>query len=98
MRALFLLPILCGMLLAQAPATKAPAKVPAKSPAPAVSPRLMHPELAKAKAPDLYRVKVTTSKGDFVLEIHRDWAPNGADRFYNLVRVGYFNGNAFYRM
>ncbi len=105
MKAFFLLPALCGALLAQTAATKAPAaapkapaKAPAKSPAPTVSPRLMHPELAKAKAPDLYRVKVTTTKGDFVIEVHRDWAPNGADRFYNLVRVGYFNGNAFYRM
>ena len=58
----------------------------------------MHPELAKAKAPDLYRVKFTTAKGDFVIEVHRDWAPLGADRFYNLVRAGYFVGDGFYRM
>ncbi len=90
--------MVCGALLAQAPAAKAPAKAPAKSPAPAVNPRLMHPELAKAKAPDLYRVKFTTSKGDFTVEVHRDWAPLGADRFFNLVKAGYFAGNGFYRM
>ncbi len=84
--------------MAQTPAPKVPAKAPAKSPAPAVSSRLMHPELAKAKAPDLYRVKFTTAKGDFVIEVHRDWAPLGADRFYNLVRAGYFVGDGFYRM
>ncbi len=108
MRALFLLTAACAGLSAQTPAqppaqTPAPktaAKAPAKSatPAPAVNPRLMHPELAKAKAPDLFRVKLTTAKGDFVVEVHRDWAPNGADRFYNLVRSGYFVGNGFYRM
>src|SRR5215472_4041024 len=98
MKALFLLLPLSAALLAQTPATKAPAKAPAKTAAPAANSRLMHPELAKAKAPDLYRVKVTTGKGDFVIEVHRDWAPNGADRFYNLVRAGYFIGNAFYRM
>jgi peptidyl-prolyl cis-trans isomerase A (cyclophilin A) len=100
MRALILLPIFCALLSAQTPAGKAPVtpapKAPAKSAAP--NPRLMHPELAKAKAPDLYRVKFSTAKGDFVVEVHRDWAPLGADRFYNLVRTGYFVGDAFYRV
>jgi peptidyl-prolyl cis-trans isomerase A (cyclophilin A) len=94
MRALLLTPIVCAALLAQTPAPKAPPK----SAAPAASPRMLHPELFKAKAPDLYRVKFTTTKGDFVVEVHRDWSPVGADRFYNLVRSGYFSGDAFYRM
>jgi peptidyl-prolyl cis-trans isomerase A (cyclophilin A) len=94
MKALFLLLPLSAAMLAQTPAPK----TPAKAPAPAASSRLMHPELAKAKAPDVYRVKVATGKGDFVIEVHRDWAPNGADRFYNLVRAGYFAGDGFYRM
>jgi peptidyl-prolyl cis-trans isomerase A (cyclophilin A) len=98
MKALYLLLPLSAALMAQTPAPKTPAKAPAKTAAPAASSRLMHPELAKAKAPDLYRVKVTTGKGDFVIEVHRDWAPNGADRFYNLVRAGYFAGDGFYRM
>lgn len=94
MKVLFLTPLLSAALLAQAPAPKAPAKT-AATPA---SSRLLHPELFKAKAPELYRVKFTTTKGDFVVEVHRDWSPLGADRFYNLVRSGYFSGDAFYRM
>jgi peptidyl-prolyl cis-trans isomerase A (cyclophilin A) len=95
-----LLPILIGAatLLAQTPpATKAPAKIPAKSPVAGPSQRLLHPELAKARAPELYRVKFTTTKGDFVVEINRADAPLGADRFYNLVRIGYFTNVSFYR-
>jgi peptidyl-prolyl cis-trans isomerase A (cyclophilin A) len=52
---------------------------------------------AKAKAPAVYNVKMNTSKGSFVIEVHRDWAPNGADRFYNLVKSGYFTDVAFFR-
>src|ERR1700691_5205612 len=51
-----------------------------------------------AKAPDLYRVKFTTTKGDFVVEVSRDSAPFGADRFYNLVRIGFFTNVSFYRV
>src|ERR1700761_7112045 len=101
MKALFLLSIFCIASHAQTPAPKAPAKstgTGAPKAAAGPSSRLLHPELAKAKAPDLYRVQFTTSKGNFVIEVHRDWAPMGADRFYNLVRVGYFTGDAFYRV
>jgi peptidyl-prolyl cis-trans isomerase A (cyclophilin A) len=59
---------------------------------------LTNPALARATAPELYRVKFTTTKGDFVVEVHRDWAPRGADRFYNLVRVKYFNDASFFRV
>ncbi|HKC62563.1 MAG TPA: peptidylprolyl isomerase, partial [Pyrinomonadaceae bacterium] len=50
------------------------------------------------KAPGTFRVKIETSKGDFVIEIHRDWSPHGADRFYNLVRAGFFNDSRFFRV
>lgn len=50
------------------------------------------------KAPDTYRVKFDTSKGEFVVEVHRDWAPIGADRFYNLVRQGYYDEARFFRV
>jgi len=96
-----LLPLLIGAatLLAQTPpAAKAPTKAPAKSPAAGPSARLLHPALAKAKAPDLFRVKFTTTKGDFVVEVSRDSAPLGADRFYNLVRIGFFTNVSFYRV
>ncbi len=49
-------------------------------------------------APDLFQAKFETSKGDFVIEVHRDWSPNGADRFYNLVRNGYYDGVRFFRV
>jgi peptidyl-prolyl cis-trans isomerase A (cyclophilin A) len=56
-----------------------------------------HPD-SNRQAPDQYRVTFTTTKGDFVVEVHRDWAPLGADRFYNLVQVGYYNNNSFFRV
>jgi len=86
-------------LLAQAPApakkdvTKQPAAKSAGS-----SARLMNPAALVAKAPDVYRVKFTTTKGDFVVEVHRDWAPLGADRFYNLARNGFFTNASFFRI
>jgi cyclophilin family peptidyl-prolyl cis-trans isomerase len=56
------------------------------------------PAKANATAPATYKVKMATTKGDFVIEVHRDWAPNGADRFYNLVKMGYFKDVAFFRV
>jgi peptidyl-prolyl cis-trans isomerase A (cyclophilin A) len=50
------------------------------------------------EAPPTYRARFETSKGDFVIEVHRDWAPIGADRFYNLVRNGYYDGVRFFRV
>jgi peptidyl-prolyl cis-trans isomerase A (cyclophilin A) len=61
-------------------------------------PALLHPATMKAKAPDEFEVKFTTTKGDFVIKCTRAWAPNGADRFYNLVKHGYFTGVSFYRV
>jgi peptidyl-prolyl cis-trans isomerase A (cyclophilin A) len=58
----------------------------------------MSPSQATATAPATYKVKMTTAKGDFVIEVHRDWSPLGADRFYNLVKLGYFNDVAFFRV
>jgi peptidyl-prolyl cis-trans isomerase A (cyclophilin A) len=55
------------------------------------------PDQAKAAAPAQFKAKFTTTKGDFVVEVHRDWAPLGADRFYNLVKTGYFKDIAFFR-
>lgn len=59
---------------------------------------LMNPSALKETAPDLYKVKFDTSAGAFVVEVHRDWAPNGADRFYNLVKAGFFNDCRFFRV
>ncbi len=58
----------------------------------------MNPGSLRAKAPDLYKVQFTTTKGNIVIEVHRDWAPLGTDRFYNLVRNGFFTDAAFFRV
>ena len=58
---------------------------------------LLHPESLKAVAPASFQVKFTTTNGDFVVAVHRDWSPLGADRFYNLVRARYFTNAAFFR-
>ena len=51
-----------------------------------------------AQAPDSFRARFSTTKGDFVIAVHRAWAPLGADRFYNLVRSGYYDGVRFFRV
>jgi homoserine O-acetyltransferase len=50
------------------------------------------------RAPAIYRVRIETTAGSFTLEAHRDWAPRGADRFYNLVRAGFYDDSRFYRV
>ncbi len=59
---------------------------------------LSDPASLNEKAPAVYKAKFDTSKGSFVIEVHRDWAPNGADRFYNLVKNGFFNDARFFRV
>lgn len=49
-------------------------------------------------APALSRLRFETSKGAFVLELHRDWGPIGADRLYNLARLGYYDDTRFHRV
>jgi len=90
MKSFFATIVLCSSLLAQAP--------PAKKATSGGAPSLMNPGSLRAKAPDSYKVQFTTTKGNVVIEIHRDWAPLGADRFYNLVRNGFFTDAAFFRV
>ena len=59
---------------------------------------LKTPAALKEMAPATYKVNFDTSAGAFVIEVHRDWAPNGADRFYNLVKNGYFDDVRFFRV
>lgn len=97
---MFRLPVTFALLaaLAAAPALAVtPAKASAKPAAAAANPALRNPAAANAKAPDLYKVRFKTSKGNVVFEVHRDWSPAGADRFYNLVKIGYFKDIAFFR-
>jgi peptidyl-prolyl cis-trans isomerase A (cyclophilin A) len=51
-----------------------------------------------AQAPATYRARFETSEGDFVIEVHRDWAPVGADRFFNLVGNGYYDDQRIFRV
>lgn len=85
---------------AQTPAPKsAPAKTSAvHTTAAGPRPSLLNPASLKAKAPAVFKAKFTTTAGDFEVEVHRAWAPLGADRFYNLVRYGYFTNAAFFRV
>jgi peptidyl-prolyl cis-trans isomerase A (cyclophilin A) len=59
---------------------------------------LADPASLNEKAPAVYKAKFDTSKGPFVIEVNRDWAPNGADRFYNLVKNGFYNDTRFFRV
>src|SRR6202050_1477229 len=62
------------------------------------NPSLLHPENLTEKAPDVFDAKFSTTKGDFVVRVNREWAPIGADRFYNLVRAGYYEDASFFRV
>jgi peptidyl-prolyl cis-trans isomerase A (cyclophilin A) len=64
----------------------------------ASGPSLLHPASLHAKAPAVFRVRFTTTKGPFVVTVHRKWAPRGADRFYNLVHAGFYNGQRLFRV
>jgi peptidyl-prolyl cis-trans isomerase A (cyclophilin A) len=82
MKRLLLSIFVTGIVLAQTPA----------------APDLLQPSTMSLTAPATYRVKLTTTKGDIVIEVTRAWAPNGADRFYNLVRAGFYTNAPFYRV
>jgi peptidyl-prolyl cis-trans isomerase A (cyclophilin A) len=60
--------------------------------------KLRTPAQLTEQAPEKYKAKFDTSKGAFVVEVHRDWAPKGADRFYNLVKNGFFDDTRFFRV
>ncbi|MFT4639087.1 MAG: peptidyl-prolyl cis-trans isomerase A (cyclophilin A) [Verrucomicrobiales bacterium] len=59
---------------------------------------LKDPSKATEKAPEKFKVNFVTTAGDFTVEVTRKWAPMGADRFYNLVEIGYFKDIAFFRV
>jgi peptidyl-prolyl cis-trans isomerase A (cyclophilin A) len=65
-------------------------------PKPAAS--LKDPATLNEQAPEKFRARFKTTKGDFVVEVVRAWAPRGADRFYNLVKNGYYDDTAFFRV
>jgi peptidyl-prolyl cis-trans isomerase A (cyclophilin A) len=60
--------------------------------------KLKTPAQLTETAPATYKVAFDTSAGPFVVEVHRDWAPKAADRFYNLVKNGFFDDARFFRV
>ncbi|HZJ33312.1 MAG TPA: peptidylprolyl isomerase [Vicinamibacterales bacterium] len=75
-----------GLILAAAPGTPAQTK------------KLSDPSTLTETAPAVVRARFDTSKGTFVIEAHREWAPLAADRFYNLVKNGFYDGTRFFRV
>jgi len=59
---------------------------------------LLNPAALNAQAPAAYRAKFETSAGDFTIEVTRAWAPLGADRLYNLIKNGFYDGDRFFRV
>lgn len=67
------------------------------SPAPEPAKKAEAPKKAE-RAPEVYKVNLDTSKGPVVIEVHREWAPRGADHFYNLVTTGFYDNARFFRV
>jgi peptidyl-prolyl cis-trans isomerase A (cyclophilin A) len=103
--------LVVAMLAPAAPHVQAQSQAPAQATAPkpattthstathaATDPALLNPASLKAKAPEEYEVTFVTTKGNFVVQVTRAWAPQGADRFYNLVRHHFYNDMALFRV
>ena len=111
MKTLLISMLACGIALAQTPPAPKKAAPDAQKAAPAAkaaptapkaaaadAPNLLNPGTLKARAPEVYKVRFTTTKGDVIVQVNRVWAPLGADRFYNLVRGGFYKDAAFFRI
>jgi peptidyl-prolyl cis-trans isomerase A (cyclophilin A) len=88
--------LIAGILWGQ-PRTPETAGKPASQRS-AARPSLLKPSSLNEQAPATFKAKFTTTKGDFVVEVTRAWAPLGADRFYNLVKNHFYDGAAFFRV
>ena len=65
---------------------------------PVVAQSVSNPAALREQAPATFKVRFDTSKGLFVVEVTRAWAPKGADRFYNLVKNGFYDNVRFFRV
>src|SRR2546423_8208150 len=91
--------VIVGSVVALLAACGRPDREPAQAKATAANP-LLDPQSSEmgASAPGSFRVRFETSGGPFVVEVTRTWAPHGADRLYNLVRHGFYDGARFFRV
>jgi peptidyl-prolyl cis-trans isomerase A (cyclophilin A) len=83
----FLTPVLIGLIPVIANCASPPSQA-----------SLGNPESLNETAPDVFRARFETSAGDFVVQVNREWAPEGADRFYNLVKNGFYDDCRFFRV
>jgi peptidyl-prolyl cis-trans isomerase A (cyclophilin A) len=92
----FAMIVTTGILWGQAPTQQTAGKPAVRRSA--AGPSLLNPSSFNEKAPATFKAKFMTTKGDFVVEVTRAWAPLGADRFYNLVKYHFYDGAAFFRV
>jgi peptidyl-prolyl cis-trans isomerase A (cyclophilin A) len=95
------LALMFGVALATAAETNnaaAPKAEVKKEEAKPTAPGYSDPAKLTEKAPETFKAQFETTKGKFTIEVTRSLSPNGADRFYNLVRSGYFTDIAFFRV
>jgi peptidyl-prolyl cis-trans isomerase A (cyclophilin A) len=90
----FLAAIAGMVLLAGCAATRTPALPAQPQPSPLLDPAS---PVVNQTAPPRFKVLFETTQGDFVVEVHREWAPHGADRFFNLVLHGFYDSARFFR-
>ena len=76
----------------------ATAAAPTAAPVEGTTLNLHAPASVALTAPEQFVVKLATTKGELILDVHRAWAPLGVDRFYSLVKAGYYNQVAFFRV
>jgi peptidyl-prolyl cis-trans isomerase A (cyclophilin A) len=82
----------------QEPEVKPPTEVEPPAETSGVNPALLDPSLAKDRAPDRFHARFDTTKGPFTVEVDRSLSPLGADRFFNLVKIGFFEDIALFRV
>lgn len=90
--------ILSGALLVGCPKEETSESKTAGQATPSAEPEAEAPPENEGQAPSKFAVELATTKGAIVVDVHRDWAPNGADRFHELVQAGYFTDVAFFRV
>ena len=81
-----------------APATPKAAPAKPKTAAKAATMDLLRPDTVKGRPPAIFITRLQTTKGNIDIRVVRAWAPNGVERFYNLVRAGYYDNNYFFRV